>query len=348
MEAIFQILNPNNTLTLNRPLAHAIGALEAIIYGALLAKCNYYERTDRLDDGWFYSTVPDLEESTTLSEYQQKRCIKNLVNIGLIECKCRGMPAKRSFRINRDIELLNALIAKGDEIRNAIKPNAALSYEKKRSSCEITQSCSEETAEQETEHITQELSPCSEETAEQEVEKPLPLLQRNCGACSEDVTVPHLLYKSKEIKTIDKNQSINQSKGDGTDRIDEAQHKLVQERNAYLALIKKNIEYEYLIAGKNGRHDERVDEIVNIMLDVICSQNDYIRVNGESCPKEVVKSRFLKLNSEHIQYVIMAMDRSASDIRNIRSYLITALYNAPITMDSFYTAMVKYDFRAVN
>lgn len=51
MEAIFQVLNPNNTLTINRPLAHAIGLSEATVYAALIAKCSYYERTDKLDDG---------------------------------------------------------------------------------------------------------------------------------------------------------------------------------------------------------------------------------------------------------------------------------------------------------
>ena len=76
MNAIFQMLNPSNTLTVNRLLAHAIGLSEAVVYAALISKCSYYERNGMLDDsGWFYSTVPDLEASTALSEYQQKRCV---------------------------------------------------------------------------------------------------------------------------------------------------------------------------------------------------------------------------------------------------------------------------------
>lgn len=100
MNAIFQMLNPSNTLTVNHLLAHAIGLSEAVIYAALISKCSYYERNGMLnDDGWFYSTVPDLEASTALSEYQQKRCIKNMVESGLIESKNRGLSAKRCFRI---------------------------------------------------------------------------------------------------------------------------------------------------------------------------------------------------------------------------------------------------------
>ena len=133
MNAIFQMLNPSNTLTVNRLLAHAIGLSEAVIYAALISKCSYYERNGMLDDGgWFYSTVPDLEASTALSEYQQKRCIKNLVESGLIESKNRGLPAKRCFRIIENIELISKLISEGEKKQMSIKPAAALSYEKKR------------------------------------------------------------------------------------------------------------------------------------------------------------------------------------------------------------------------
>lgn len=121
------MLNPSNTLTVNRLLAHAIGLSEAVIYAALISKCSYYERNGMLDDGgWFYSTVPDLEASTALSEYQQKRCIKNLVESGLIESKNRGLPAKRCFRIIENIELISKLISEGEKKQMSIKPAAAL------------------------------------------------------------------------------------------------------------------------------------------------------------------------------------------------------------------------------
>ena len=115
MNEIFQLLNPSNTLTANRMLAHSIGLSEAVVYAALISKCSYYERNGKLDDGWFYSTVPDLEACTALSEYPQKRCINNLVSAGLIESKNRGLPAKRCFRIIENIGLITRLIAAGDE-----------------------------------------------------------------------------------------------------------------------------------------------------------------------------------------------------------------------------------------
>lgn len=126
-------------------------------------------------------------------------------------------------------------------------------------------------------------------------------------------------------------QSINL---DGMDRM--------AERESYEELIRENLEIELL--ERNHRVDaERVNEMVQIMLDAICSTSPTIRINGEDMPQPVVKSRFLKLDSSHIEYVLHAMDENPSDIQNIRAYLLTALYNAPLTMDNYYSALVNHD-----
>lgn len=227
MNEIFQLLNPSNTLTVNRMLAHSIGLSEAVVYAALISKCSYYERNGKLDDeGWFYSTVPDLEASTALSEYQQKRCINNLVSTGLIESKNRGLPAKRCFRIIENIELITSLIAAGEKKEMSIKPAAALSYEKKRkaaNSCsQSTPSCSEETTEQGTDPPqpnSEDFGACSEETAEQADEFFSPLLQRNCGASSEKSAVPYF-NKSKDNKSKGNNHLSFNHTDESTDLID--------------------------------------------------------------------------------------------------------------------------------
>ena len=127
-------------------------------------------------------------------------------------------------------------------------------------------------------------------------------------------------------------QSINL---DGMDRMDE--------REQYRELIRDNLEIDIL--SKDRRYDlDRVNEIVEIMLDAVCSTSPTIRINGEDMPQPVVKSRFLKLDSGHIDYVLQAMNDCPSDIRNIRAYLLTALYNASLTIDNYYSARVNYDF----
>ena len=132
--------------------------------------------------------------------------------------------------------------------------------------------------------------------------------------------------------SLSKYQSINL---DGMDRMDE--------REQYRELIRDNLEID--IRSQDRHYDlDRVNEIVEIMLDAVCSTSPTIRINGEDMPQPVVKSRFLKLDSGHIDYVLQAMNDCPSDIRNIRAYLLTALYNASLTIDNYYSARVNYDF----
>ena len=138
---------------------------------------------------------------------------------------------------------------------------------------------------------------------------------------------------TQERNTLSKNyQSINL---DGMDRMDE--------RSEYEEIIKENLDYDILCQDPKFDKD-RFREIMDIMLDAVCSTAPTIRINGEDMPQQVVKSRFLKLNSSHIEYVLEAMNKNPSDIRNIRAYLLTALYNASLTIDNYYSALVNHDF----
>jgi len=140
------------------------------------------------------------------------------------------------------------------------------------------------------------------------------------------------VINNQRNNSLNKYQSINL---DGMDRMDE--------REQYRELIRDNLEID--IRSQDRHYDlDRVNEIVEIMLDAICSTSPTIRINGEDMPQPVVKSRFLKLDSGHIDYVLQAMNDCPSDIRNIRAYLLTALYNASLTIDNYYSARVNYDF----
>ena len=137
---------------------------------------------------------------------------------------------------------------------------------------------------------------------------------------------------TQEEKTnLSNYQSINL---DGMDGIDM--------RSRYEELIRDNLELDIL--AQSSRLDmDRINEMVEIMLDVVCSTKPTIRINGEDMPQQVVKSRFLKLNSSHIEYILDAMRDCPSDIRNIRAYMLTVLYNASLTIDNYYSALVNRD-----
>ena len=110
--------------------------------------------------------------------------------------------------------------------------------------------------------------------------------------------------------------------------------------DAYRRLIHQNIEYDCLFR-QYGR--ERMDEIVELVLEAVCLPRSHIRIGGEDIAAEVVKSRLLKLNSTHIQYVFDCIDKNTTKVRNIRGYLLTTLYNAPTTIDHYYRAEVNHD-----
>lgn len=116
----------------------------------------------------------------------------------------------------------------------------------------------------------------------------------------------------------------------------------MQERESYRELILENIEYDILAA--NDRLDrDRLDELVELMVDTVCSRREMIRIAGDDYPAQAVKSRFLKLTGSHIEYVLDRMRENTTYVRNIKKYLLAALYNAPATMDSFYTSLVSHD-----
>ena len=116
----------------------------------------------------------------------------------------------------------------------------------------------------------------------------------------------------------------------------------MRERESYRELILENIEYDYLIQNRQLDRD-RLDELVELMVDTVCSRRETIRIAGDDYPAEVVKSRFLKLDSSHIEYVLDRMRENTTYVRNIKKYLLAALYNAPATIDSYYASLVNHD-----
>ena len=114
------------------------------------------------------------------------------------------------------------------------------------------------------------------------------------------------------------------------------------EVETYRQIIKENIDYDVLSVNLN-RDASMLDEIVDLMTETVCTQKASLVIAGDTYPAAIVKSKLLKLTSEHIEYVIDCMRENTSDIRNIKKYLLAALFNAPSTIDSYYTTKVHHD-----
>ena len=109
-----------------------------------------------------------------------------------------------------------------------------------------------------------------------------------------------------------------------------------EEKDAYKIyeeLIKDNIEYEHLINAKRLDRD-RIDEILDLILETVCSKRKRILIAGDEYPAELVKGKFMKLNSSHIEFVLECMQENTTKVRNIKQYLKAALFNAPSTISA--------------
>jgi len=114
---------------------------------------------------------------------------------------------------------------------------------------------------------------------------------------------------------------------------------------SYRELILENIDYDVLVDDPHVDR-EQLDEIVDLVQETVCSTRSRIRVAGNDYPTEVVRSKLLKLNGEYIRFVMDCLKQNTTRIRNIRQYLLTALFNAPSTMSSYYAALVAHDMAA--
>ena len=125
-------------------------------------------------------------------------------------------------------------------------------------------------------------------------------------------------------------------------RVKGRQRMRMDEIEQYRALIKENIDYERLLE-EHPYDQELIDGYVELIVETCCSRREYIRVNQEDMPRDLVKNRLLKLDKEHITYVMDCLSKNTTLVGNIKAYTLSALYNAPITISQHYTSLVSHD-----
>ena len=114
------------------------------------------------------------------------------------------------------------------------------------------------------------------------------------------------------------------------------------EMDAYRELIRENIRYDDFVR-EHPWDAGQLDEMVELMVEVVCSKRETLRVAGNELPQAVVKSRLLKLDDGHIRFVFDCLKNNTTQVRNIKQYLLTTLYNAPVTIGNHYAAQVTHD-----
>ena len=148
-------------------------------------------------------------------------------------------------------------------------------------------------------------------------------------------------YTNKNYINVNYIDPINQSEiaESNSDVID-----VVDDTQEYINLIKENLSYDFHMEYDQNNDRKIYDELFQIICDIVCVKRKTVKIAGEDYPYELVKSRFLKLNSSHLEYVIYCMKKTTTKIANIKAYMITALYNAPATINHFYQQEVQHDW----
>ena len=129
----------------------------------------------------------------------------------------------------------------------------------------------------------------------------------------------------------------------GTDAGMESEGK--DDRALYQNYFAQKLGLSSLIAA-NPEDEDMLREMQELLVDTVCSHRKMIRIVGDDKPFEVVKGQLMKLNSDHIRFVLMCLKENTTQVRNIRQYLLASLYNAPMTMHSSYAARVQHDLNA--
>jgi len=310
-----------------------------LLYGLMLDRMSLSMKNGWLDDGnraYIIYTIDNMMEDLGCAKATCVKVIKELDSdngIGLIEKKRRGLGKP-------DIIYVKNFAAVPDKSPDETVGNADKNTEVQNLDFQKFNNYTSGSSETETQEVQKlnlqkfrKQTSRSSKTELAEVQKI-------------DANYNNINYNNQNYTDMSYTNPINQSVGnvdnpgvngkdDMIDGIDEA--------GTYMKLIRDNLEYEHHMKYDQYEDREMYKEIYETVCDVVCVKRRTVRVNGDEYPYELVKERFLELNSSHVEYVMGCMKDTVTKITNIRAYLITALYNAPSTMSHYYQQEVQYD-----
>ena len=151
--------------------------------------------------------------------------------------------------------------------------------------------------------------------------------------------------KSRGIKNNQNNTDLSETDPFFSGEIAGTEYEGKDDRTLYQKYFSRQINFEALIAGHPDDED-MLREMFELLVDTVCSKRRFIRIAGDDKPAEVVKAQLMKLNSDHLRFVLMCLKENTTQVRNIRQYLLATLYNAPLTMSNYYTARVQHDLNS--
>ena len=284
-----------------------------VLYGLMLDRMSLSIKNRWLDEEdrvYIFFSVEEIMEMLNCGRNKAVNCLKELdqeTGIGLIEKKRLGLGKA------------NAIYVKNFSLREYPDEPAEMEIETADPEYEEQIPCNFEENMPENAVNTQKFEKQTSRSLENKLQE---VSKANCNNTE---------YNDNESSKTESYPSIHHDRKD-VDKMDE--------RYAYRQIICDNIEYDILCQSYKP---ESVEELVELMLDAICTTKKYLHINGEAMPAQVVKNRLLKVGYEHIQYVFFSLSKNTTKVKNIRQYMLTVLYNAPVTINQFYDAEVRHD-----
>lgn len=302
-----------------------------LLYGLMLDRMSLSMKNGWLDDenrAYIIYTVDAIMEDLGCAKATCVKIMKELDTengIGLIEKKRRGLGKPDIIYVKNFSSITDGQREEIPDTADKITEVQKLNFKKSNNYT----SRSSETELQEVQNLEHQKSK----------------MQTSRGSESELAEVQELApnytnYNYTNQSYIDRSyiNPINQSENRQEDTIDG-----MDDANTYIAIIKENIEYEHHMKFEKHGDRELYQELFEVICEVVCVKRKSIRIGGEEYPYELVKSKFLKLNSGHLGYVMECMKNTTTKIGNIKAYMITALYNAPNTINHYYQQEVNHD-----
>ena len=151
--------------------------------------------------------------------------------------------------------------------------------------------------------------------------------------------------KSRGIKNNQNNTDLSETVPFLSGAVAGTEYEGKDDRTMYQEYFLRQLGFDVLMASY-PEDEDMLREMLELLVDTVCSKRRFIRIAGDDKPAEVVKAQLMKLNSDHLRFVLMCLKENTTQVRNIRQYLLATLYNAPLTMSNYYTARVQHDLNS--
>lgn len=338
---ISKLISTDSYLVVNKTLIKKIGLIPASLLCELCSEYNYYEKNNMLLNGsYFYSTQKNITENIGISRFQQENAIKELVKLGLLEVKVMGMPSKRYFSLYFDkIEQLlknNNFIDKNDDLSDIEENDENAQKTLKNQGCEKLTTKDVSPKNLEKSRLLETDNQGCKKVANKDVRKQQPRLQETDNqGCEKVATKSNNNNNNKKL--INNNLIISQ--------IEDESDEMKQYHNFIYKIDLKNLYKSY----QNQNNKKAIlNNILDIINDIYVSDKQYYFINGNHIPKINFIAQLDKYNFETIDYLVESFSNNNSEIKNIKAYMLSSIYNAPKTIDLYYYNKMKKDMVEIN